>query len=268
MKNKISPIDTADAAESRDRQFVTALARGLDVLACFRSGSEAMGNQDLARLCGLPKSTVSRLTSTLTRLGYLVQMQDTGRYQLGTATLALGSAMLARMDIRKVARPIMQELADFSDATVSLGIRDRLSMLYVESCRSAAAITLSVDVGSRLPLATSAMGRAWLAASPEAGRLDLMEEIRRDNPAAWPQISQGIHQAVEDRVKLGVVCSFGDWQGAVNGIAAALNPGNGLPLMVINCGGPAMTLKKAFLLNEVRPRLIEIVRRLEENARV
>ena len=64
----------------------------------------------------LPKSTVSRLTSTLTRLGYMVQIEDSGKYRLGTATLSLGSAMLARMDVRQLARPMMQELADFSRA--------------------------------------------------------------------------------------------------------------------------------------------------------
>jgi hypothetical protein len=52
-----------------DRHFVTALARGLEVLACFRHGDRMLGNQELSKRCGLAKSTVSRLTHTLTRLG-------------------------------------------------------------------------------------------------------------------------------------------------------------------------------------------------------
>lgn len=256
--------ETPEPAEPRDRQFVTALARGLEILSCFRSDAGALGNQDLAEMCGLPKSTVSRLTATLTKLGYLVHMPATGRYQLGTATLALGSAMLARMDIRKLARPLMQELADFSGAMVSLGVRDRLSVLYVESCRSAAAITtLSVDVGSRLPLATSAIGRAWLVSAPESERLNLMEEIRQKNSSAWPAIAKGLEQAREDHLSLGVCCSFGEWQTHVNGIARALDPGGGLPKVVINCGGPAVNVSTDFLLNEVRPRLLDMVQRLE-----
>src|SRR5690606_33422129 len=167
-----------DDAANEDRQFVPALARELEVLSCFRAQHGVLGNQDIARLCGLPKSTVSRLTHTLTRLGYLVQATDTGKYQLGTASLALGSAMLARMDIRKIARPLMQELADFSGAMVSLAIRDRFSMLYVESCRSAAALTLSGDVGSRLPLATSASGRAWLVDAPLHEREQVLSDMR------------------------------------------------------------------------------------------
>ena len=57
--------------QGNDRHFVTALARGLQVLRCFRSGEELLGNQQLAERCGLPKSTVTRLSYTPTRLGYL-----------------------------------------------------------------------------------------------------------------------------------------------------------------------------------------------------
>jgi DNA-binding IclR family transcriptional regulator len=246
-----------------DRHFVTALARGLEVLACFRSGDKALGNQEIATRCRLPKSTVSRLTSTLTKLGYLIQVEESGKYRLGTATLSLGSAMLARLDVRQIARPMMQELADATRSMVSLGTRDRLSMIYVENCRSSAALTLSLDVGSRIPVATSAIGRAWLAAIPERERQDFMERVQELDEVAWPDIRDGIARAMDEYATLGVTCSFGDWQKDVNGIARAFQPGGGLPPMAINCGGPSFNLSKDFLLNEVRPRLIDMVTRLE-----
>ena len=77
-----------------DRHFVTALARGLAVLACFGPGRTSLANHDLAAACGLPRSTVSRLTYTLTKLGYLHHTAETGRYRLGHATIALSSAAL------------------------------------------------------------------------------------------------------------------------------------------------------------------------------
>ena len=89
-------------ADADDRRFVTALARGLEVLSCFRSGEKLLGNQDIAMRCGLPKSTVSRLTATLTALGYLLHVPQEGKYRLGTATLALGSAMLSGLDVRQL----------------------------------------------------------------------------------------------------------------------------------------------------------------------
>jgi DNA-binding IclR family transcriptional regulator len=187
------------AQVKEDRHFVTALARGLEVLSAFRSRDRMLGNQELARRCGLPKSTISRLTYTLTRQGYLVPATDgkgaTG-YRLGSAVLALGGAMLARMDMRQIARPLMQDLADSSQAMVSLGIRDRLSMIYVENCRSESALTLSLDVGSRIPLAQTAMGRAYLAGCSDSERSDLMERIRAHDEKAWPATRAGIELAL------------------------------------------------------------------------
>lgn len=246
-----------------DRHFVTALARGLEVLSCFRTGETALSNQELAQRCGLPKSTITRLTMTLTKLGYLIHVPESGRYRLGTACLALGSAMLTRLDVRQVARPMMQELANFSNATVSLGVRDKLSMIYVEHCRSAAALTLTLDVGSRMPIATSAIGRAWLAAAGEHQRQEVVDQVRELDDLAWPAIDRGLRRAFRDYAELGVACSFGDWQKDVNGIARAFVPGNGLPLMAVNVGGPSFTLSPDFLLGEVRPRLLELVARLE-----
>lgn len=246
-----------------DRHFVTALARGLEVLACFRTGETTLSNQELAQRCRLPKSTVSRLTLTLTRLGYLIHVGESGRYRLGTACLALGSAMLTRLDVRKIARPLMQELANFSQAAVSLGVRDKLSMIYVEHCRGPAALTVTLDLGSRMPVATSAIGRAWLAAAPADERDAVMQQVRELDDLAWPALERGIAQAQRDHAQLGVACSFGEWQKDVNGIARAFDPGNGLPMMAINVGGATTTLPQPFLMDEVRPRLIALVNELE-----
>ncbi len=247
-----------------DRHFVTALARGLEVLSCFRTGESTLSNQELAQRCKLPKSTVTRLTMTLTKLGYLIHVPESGRYRLGTACLALGSAMLTRLDVRKVARPMMQELANLTEGTVSLGVRDKLSMIYVEHCRSRAALTLTLDVGSRMPIATSAIGRAWLAAVPERERLAVIDQVRELDDVAWPNVEAGIHKALDDYTRLGVTCSFGDWQRDVNGVARAFDPGNGLPLMAINVGGPSFSLTPKALLEDIRPRLIDLVARLQD----
>lgn len=254
-----------DRKPKEDRHFVTALARGLEVLACFRHGETALSNNELAQRCKLPKSTVSRLTMTLTKLGYLIHVQESGRYRLGTACLALGSALLAKLDVRKIAHPMMQELANATGASVSLGVRDKLSMIYVENCRSTAALTLTLDVGSRMPLATSAIGRAWLAAVSATEREEALAQIRELDDLAWPGIQAGVSKALEDYRTLGIACSFGDWNKDVNGIARGFNPGNGLPVMAVNVGGPAHKLSPEFLLQEARPRLLQVVRAIEDS---
>jgi DNA-binding IclR family transcriptional regulator len=251
------------AGPKEDRHFVTALARGLNVLACFRRGEAALANSEIAERCGLARSTVSRLTHTLTRLGYLHHVPQSGAYRLGTALIALGSTALAGLDVRHLARPGMRDLAIFANASVGLGVRDRLSMRYIECCRGEAAIALNMDAGSRISMARSAMGRAYLAVCDEAERRAIMEDVRSVDDAAWPALRDGIERALDDYRAYGCARSFGDWQPTVSAIAVGFRPGGGLPPMSINCGAPTVILDPDFLLDQVRPRLIALAARLE-----
>jgi len=248
----------------QDRHFVTALARGLEVLTCFRSGDALLGNGELAERCRLPKSTVSRLAQTLARLGYLRYVDDVAKYRLGGATLALGSAMLSGMAIRQLARPMMQEVADFSRAVVALGMRVGMGIIYIEVCRNNAALSLSLDVGSRLPLPMTAIGRAYIAGASEEERQDILRQLRATDETGWPRVKRMLDAAIEQHRKIGCTSSFGEWQPDVNGIAIGFRPGGGLPAMAINVGAQSFNLPRAFLLAEVRPRLISVVRRIEE----
>lgn len=248
--------------KNEERYFITALARGLEVLSCFRSADKGLTNHQIAERCGLPKSTVTRFTYTLTRLGYLVQ-ESGGRYVLGTATLGLGSAMLARLDIRQLARPMMQELAEFSGTTVSIAVRDRLSMIYIEVCRSTAALALALQVGSRMPLAVSAIGRAYLVRASEQERKEILARYQELDEMAYEAVLAAIERGTRDYAQYGCTTSFGEWQKDVNGIAVGFYPIGGSQLMSINCGGPSSSVSEKFLLEEVRPRLIEIAARLE-----
>lgn len=263
--SSVSLTDSVIQKYKDDRHFVTALARGLEVLACFRSGNKVLSNQEIAQRCGLPKSTVSRLTSTLVKLGYLNHDETSGKYRLGMATLSLGVGMLAKLDIRQLARPLMQEVADFSQGMVTLGARDRLSMLYIENCRSRSALTLSLDVGARIPIATSSMGRAYLAEASQAERNEIIERVRELDEQSSEAIIEGINQAMQDYERLGCTCSFGDWLKDVNAIAVGVNLGPNYPIMSLSCGGPSFSLSADFLLEEVRPRLQGVVHRLKES---
>ena len=155
---------TGEGGASPD--FITALARGLDVLRCFRHGVNALGNLDLARLTGLPKPTISRITYTLTELGYLRYHPDTGKYSPGYGVLALGYGLLAGLEVRELAKASMTELARQTGGAVALGAFDGDAMTYVEAVHGSSALYLRLPVGYRASL-DSAMGRAYLASLPE-----------------------------------------------------------------------------------------------------
>jgi DNA-binding IclR family transcriptional regulator len=256
-------IDNTNAKADGDRKFVTALARGLEVLRAFTPTDGLLGNGEIAERTGLPRPTVTRLTYTLTRLGYLAYIARLEKYQLAPSTLAIGYAALANMRIRQVARPYMQELADYADASVSLGSRDRLNLIYVEHCRAKSAVMLRLDVGSRIPMATTAMGRALIAALPQHERDWLLSRIKREAGNRWPTIRTGITRAIKDFETRGFTMSIGDWQRDVSGVGVPLVPGDGSNIFVFNCGAPAFLLTRDKLEKDLGPRLVNMVRNIQ-----
>lgn len=242
-----------------DRQFVTSLARGLEILRCFGPGDRALANQEIARRTGLPKPTVSRLTHTLTRLGYLRQAPSEVKYALGTAVLGLGFSALGQMDVRRVARPLMQALAEHTHASMNLGVRDRTSMIYIDTYRNAASFTVQLDVGSRLPIATTSMGRAYACALPEAERAALLVEVREADPAAWPAVKRGMDEALRDFRAKGYCLGLGEWRREVHAIAVPLVLSDGSDPLVLSCSGAAFELDRERLETEIGPRLLALV---------
>src|SRR5580692_2272057 len=173
-----------------DRSFVVALSRGLDVLRAFRPNDGMLGNQEIAARTNLPKPTVSRLTYTLTKLGYLTPVPRFEKYQLAPAAMALGYAALANLGVRHLSEPFREEVMR------EVGGRDRTSMIYFGQSRG---MTLGVqlDVGSRIPIATTAMGRAYVWALPEEERASLLRELRDRYGSRWPRMREGIERAGE-----------------------------------------------------------------------
>ena len=84
-----------DADRSDDRQFLVALARGLDILKAIGQSPGTLGNAELVEITGLSKATVSRLTYTLTLLGYIEYIGQLGRYRVAAGAVSLGYSALA-----------------------------------------------------------------------------------------------------------------------------------------------------------------------------
>jgi DNA-binding IclR family transcriptional regulator len=132
----------------------------------------------------------------------------------------------------------------------------------VEVCRSTAALSLSLQVGSRMPLAASAIGRAYLVKAGEQERKEILSRSQELDELAYTAMRDALAKGLQDDAQYGCTTSFGEWQKDVNGIAVGFYPIGGSQLMSMNCGGPASSVSQQFLLEEVRPRLIEIAARL------
>lgn len=243
--------------EEKDRNFVTALARGLDVLRAFRPGEPALSNTDLSERTGLPKATVSRLTHTLCRLEYLVSDAQTGSYRLGAGVLQLGFGVLASLDIGERAGALMRGLRDGPNSyiTVALGERHRDEVLYLAVQISREDVALSMRVGSRLPLFFSAIGRAVLVGLSEVQREEVFKAAAREDPAGADARAHSFENAAAEYAANGFCTGYGDWRADVNGIAVPVRSLGGR-VFGLNVGGPSFHVTPGQLESVYAPQLI------------
>lgn len=249
-------------AAGADPRFVTALARGLAVLRAFRPQDRWLAHRELVARTGLPAATVSRLAYTLVALGYLRHRPDAGTYALSPAVLGLGFAMLSNFDVGRIARPTMQRLADASKAAVSMAARHGLSMVYVAHCRSAARLVLGLDVGARLPLPQTSVGRAVLCALPAAERGRVLAQIERDAGAEWPRLQARLRDAQAQHDRHGFVTVESEWEPSIAAAAVPLDLGDGREVYSLSVGGASTWLRGAFLHEEVGPNLVAAAREI------
>ncbi|SIS91007.1 IclR family transcriptional regulator [Paracoccus saliphilus] len=251
-----------DMEAEGDRNFVTAIARGFEVLRCFRLDETTLTNQEIASRTRLPKPTVSRLTYTLCKLGYLVQSDATGAYRLGAGVLALGFSALAGMEIGALAKQEMRKLCSGPNpyVTAALAERHRLQVIYMAVRRSNQAVSLTMNVGARLPLFYSAIGRAVLVGMPQDEREEMLQLAIREHPENEAVIRKSLGEAQEDFAKYGFTTSFGKWRKEVNGIAVPVEALDGDRIYGLNVGGPSFLVSPDILISEYGSRLIESAR--------
>jgi DNA-binding IclR family transcriptional regulator len=257
------PAATYSYEHEGDRQFATTLARGLEVLRCFTPLEPMLGNKEISVRTGLPKPTVSRLTYTLTKLGYLRHNMRLGKYQLGSAVLSIGYPLLASMSVRQIARPHMKELADYCNGSVSMGIRDRLNMVYVESCRSGNGIATLPDIGTAVPIAQAAIGRAYLAACTAPERESLLNQMKVKQPEMLRKYKAQIERGLEDVRSRGFCSSIGELRREVHAVGVPMRRSIDGEIVSFNCGMPAFMLRKGQLEDDIGPRLVAMVRNIE-----
>ncbi|KUJ81292.1 IclR family transcriptional regulator [Ruegeria profundi] len=241
-----------------DRQFVTALARGLDILSAFDGQSRYLSNSALATRSGLAKPTVSRLTHTLTRTGHLVRNPESGEYRLGAKVLQLGFSALSAMSVSELYLPEMEALSVGPNPYVTVALAEQVGnrAIYVATQKSTQAVTLSLYVGARLPLFYSAVGRAILARLEPDARAAAVSLGAAEFPEQKARIQASVDIAVGDYETLGYVRSFGDWKKEINAIAVPVTSLDGSTIYGLNVGGPSFLVSPEELENDYAERLM------------
>ena len=260
----------ANESGERNPQLVNSVVRAFSILRCFENArinpdARYLGNQDLARRTRLPKATVSRLTQTLAALGYLEYSPTLEKYALGPAVLGMSHAYMAGHDVVGIAQPLMQELADYTQAAVMLAVPEGLRMLLLEVCQGDAMFNLRLEKGARVPHGTTALGRADLAARPpDVFEKRLAELERTTSPQHWKQIRAGIERARKDYETYGFVFSLGDWNPDVFAVGVPMVSADGTRHFAFNISGRVSVMTRDKLVQDFGPKLVALRNRVYE----
>lgn len=215
-----------------------ALVKGLQLMECLAASSQPRGIADLAAETQLARSNVHRIVTTLRTLGYVRQVPETSAYELTTKLWELGSQVIRRLDLIKVARPAMQALAEATRETIHLSVLDGTDVVYVDKIEGSHDIRAHTSVGARAPAYTVATGKAMLAQRPDSFLLQLGPTLRPYTQVTRTRI-EDLRRDIEEVRRCGyAVVPHGEWREGIAACAAPIFGGTGELVGAIGMSGP------------------------------
>lgn len=142
---------------------VAAVARAFAVLDALADGQAELGTNEIARRTGINASTVSRLLATLADAGFVEHVAASGRYRLGLRLLELGNAVLARLDLREIARPHLVALTEATGETATLSAPGEGHAVTVDFVQSRSSVQSVAQIGRPSVAHATATGKVLLA---------------------------------------------------------------------------------------------------------
>lgn len=220
------------------------LIKGLSIIELLAHSDRPMGLTEIAVALGLAKSNVHRLVQALTEARYIVKDEVSGRYSAAIKLWELGSAVLARLDLRVHAEDVMDRLLDLTLETVHLSILDGDEVVYVHKLDSPNPVRAYTQIGGRAKAHCVATGKAMLASySPTA-----LERMATSLVPRTPKTIVDPTQFLQEMARIrnqGFAMNKGEWNENVYGIAAPVTDVSGSVVAALGLSGPKERFKAA-----------------------
>jgi DNA-binding IclR family transcriptional regulator len=232
-------------------RLVGAVQRAFSVLDALAEADTELGTNEIARRTGINASTVSRLLATLVAGGLVEHVQDSGRYRLGLRLLQLGNVVLARLDLRQIARPYLQALVDWTGETATLSAPGELDAVTVDFVQSPSSVQGVARLGRPSVAHATATGKVLLAFGrrmPPPGQLKAYTGRTITQRSA---LSAEL-EAIRER---GYAYNFGEREEDLHAIAAPVWGSRAELAAIIGVQGPASRFAGEAMETAVRPLL-------------
>ncbi|HEY2458915.1 MAG TPA: IclR family transcriptional regulator [Candidatus Acidoferrum sp.] len=226
---------------------ITSLQRGLRILQLLGQAGKGLPASEIAKLSGLPVSTVHRFLVNLEAGGFL-NKDELNNYHLGVACVSLGQSAREQLDIRKVSLVHLEQLNRSTRETVHLTVRHKLTAVYIEKLDSPEPLRIHSRIGASVPLYCTAVGKIMLAYlnEEEQGSIVNQLELRRFTENTVGSIQE--LQAQLARVKKdGFACDMEEHEPHIRCIAAPIWDNTGAVNASLSVTGPAVRMSTARL---------------------
>ena len=227
------------------------VAKGLALIEILAENDKPLSLSDLARELGAPKSNVYFLLKTIAAEGYVEQEPDTRRYFLTLKLWELGTRVLGRLDLRRIASPYLASLAEKTSETVNLAILDHGDVVYIDKIDSPMPVRAYTPVGRRAPAYCTATGKALLAFQTDELIAKVAAGILRHTDATVRSRADLKRELASVRER-GYSMNRGEWRDSVRGVAVPVMDASGKVVAAVGVFGPAERLPSPKL-NKLAP---------------
>ena len=235
--------------------FVEALARGLDILACFDAARPTMSLTEVASAADLARPTARRLLLTLQEMGYVRSVD--GGFQLTPKVIGLGMSYVSSLGLWDIARPHLEALVRRTGESSSMAQLDGSDIVYVARVSVPKIIALRVDIGIRFPAAQTSQGKVLLADLPAAGLEEILAEPSR--AGLPPYIGRSHEQLLAELTQVrarGWALADEELAPGVRSVAVPVRDGTGAVRAAMNVTVHAAETSTEILLEQHLPRLL------------
>jgi IclR family KDG regulon transcriptional repressor len=158
-------------------QGAQSFARSIGVLQLIADAAEPLSRTTLMQRCALTRPTLYRIIASLEAEG-LIETAGDNRYRLGGRLVSLARTALAQNDVRRIAAPVLAQLRDATGETVHLAIRTGDELVYIDKIESHQAVRMASAIGTRVPMHSTAVGKAYLSALPVSEANTVIDRLK------------------------------------------------------------------------------------------
>jgi DNA-binding IclR family transcriptional regulator len=242
---------------------IESVDNALQLLLLFREQS-TLRVADASRTLGVAPSTAHRLISMLQYHGFVEQDPRSKAYRAGAALAQIGLAVVRAMDVRAIARPIMERLSSDLGETIHLAVLDRNEVIFLDSVESRHIVRVGSRVGMRLPAHMTALGKVLLALLPGDRLAELYPEEQIPAGAQTSVVNRkALFKSLKRVARDGHAVSVGEIESDVAAVAAPILTPSGHVAAAMSVAVPVSRFSEQFAGRAV-PRLAAAVAEVSE----